>query len=112
VTESLNSFGVTFSLNYHIRLAFSLTESSKQPTIFSVQTLSNIAIVLGSIGMIYCAIKVPFTTYLWELKDDQKAYKFLGKVNGYYVWLGSWFLVLLGTVLQLIIPWLSLLAID
>src|SRR4030095_5729958 len=23
-------------------------------------------------------VKVPFTTYLWELKDDQKAYKFLG----------------------------------
>lgn len=72
-----------------------------------MQTLSNLAIVFGSIGMIYFAINFPFSTHLWELKDDQKAYKFLGKVNGYYFWLGSWYLILLGAVLQLIIPWLS-----
>jgi len=73
-----------------------------------MQTFANLAVVLGSIGMIYFAMKFPFSTHLWELKDDPKAHKFLGKINGYYFWLWSWYLILLGAVLQLITPWLPL----
>jgi|RhiMetdeSRZDD1v2_1073273.scaffolds.fasta_scaffold3383503_1 hypothetical protein len=71
-----------------------------------MQTIANFAIVLGSVGMIYFAVNFPFSTHLWELKDDKKAHKFLGIINGYHFWLGSWFLILVGAFLQLILPWL------
>jgi hypothetical protein len=71
-----------------------------------MQTIANLATVLGAVGMMYFAVKFPFSTHLWELEDDQKAHKFLGKVNGYHFWLWSWFLILVGAFLQLILPWL------
>jgi hypothetical protein len=71
-----------------------------------MQTLANFAVLLGSIGMIYFAMKFPFSTNLSDLKYDEKAHKFLGKINGYRFWLWSWSFILLGTFLQLIIPWL------
>jgi len=77
-----------------------------------MQTFSNLAIVLGSIGMIIFAMKFPFSTNLSDLKYDQTAYKFLGKVNGYYFWLASWYLILLGAVFQLILPWLPMLTLQ
>jgi hypothetical protein len=40
-----------------------------------MQTIANLAIVLGSVGMIYFAVNFPFSTHLWELKDDQKAHR-------------------------------------
>jgi hypothetical protein len=67
-----------------------------------MQFWSNVLLALGSAGMFYYAVKFPFSTHLWELKDDPKAYKFLGILNGYYFWLASWFLILLGSVIPLI----------
>lgn len=43
-----------------------------------MQFWSNVLIALGSAGMFYYAVKFPFSTHLWELKDDRKAHKFLG----------------------------------
>jgi hypothetical protein len=72
-----------------------------------MQMIANLAIVLGSVGMIYFALKFPFSTYPGDLKYD-RTHKFLGIVNGYHFWFVSWFLLLAGALLQLILPWLPL----
>ncbi len=71
-----------------------------------MQFWSNLFIAVGSAGMFYYAFRFPFSTHLWELKESPKEDKLFGLVNGYYFWLGSWFLILLGSILPLI-PYLS-----
>jgi len=60
--------------------------------------LPPILVVLGSIGMILFASKFPFTTAIWELKHTKERVLFL---NGYYVWVLSWFFIIAGALIQL-----------
>lgn len=67
-------------------------------------SLSYIFIITGSIGMMVFATKFPFSTKMKDLKYASE--RFLG-LNGYGVWMVSWFLIILGTTIQLIVYWIT-----
>jgi hypothetical protein len=69
-----------------------------------VFSLSYIFIILGSLGMIIFANKFSFSTRIKDLKLTNE--KFLG-LNGYKIWIGSWSLIIFGTIIQLVIPWIK-----
>jgi len=58
-----------------------------------------VLVILGSIGMILLASKFPTTTAMWQLKYWKKRVLFL---NGYHLWILSWCLIILGSVIQLL----------
>jgi hypothetical protein len=68
-------------------------------------SLSYLAIIFGSIGMIFFATKFPFSTSIRDLKLVTE--RFLG-LNGYIVWWLSWSLIIVGTGMQLIDFWIQL----
>ena len=53
-------------------------------------------VILGSVGMIVYT-RFPTVSAIWELKHC--ATRVLG-LNGYYWWIISWLLILLGTAIQ------------
>ena len=65
-------------------------------------TISYLLIILGSCGMVVFATKFSLASSPWQLKLTKE--RFLG-LNGYQVWIVSWFSIILGTSLQLIILW-------
>ena len=69
-----------------------------------VISLSYIFVILGSVGMIIFATKFPFSTRIQDLKYADE--KILG-LNGYQVWMFSWLLIILATVIQLINYWIA-----
>lgn len=60
--------------------------------------LSYSSIIFASIGMILFATKFPFSTSIWQLKYAKERVLWL---NGCQLWVISWFLVILGTTIQL-----------
>lgn len=65
-------------------------------------TASYLLVIVGSGGMIVFAVRFPFASGIWELKHAKE--RFL-RLNGYQVWVYSWFAILLGTVGQIIATW-------
>jgi hypothetical protein len=62
-------------------------------------SLAYVLVVCGSIGMIIFATKFPLSSRNKDLRHSEE--RFLG-LNGYQVWLYSWLLIILGTIMQLI----------
>jgi hypothetical protein len=65
-----------------------------------IMALSYVCIIIGSIGLMKFAEFFPFTMYLWEQEYTGK--KKFG-LNGYEWWRYSWWFIIIGTTLQLII---------
>lgn len=67
-------------------------------------SLSYILIVIGSVGMILFSTKFPCSTRIKDLSSTN--HRLLG-LDGFQVWIGSWFCIILGTLIQLINYWVS-----
>lgn len=65
-------------------------------------TVSYISIICGSIGMMVFATRFSFSSRIKDLELMPE--RFLG-LNGYRVWWWSWFLIILGTAIQLLDFW-------
>jgi hypothetical protein len=66
-------------------------------------SFSSVLIICGSAGMILFASRFPFSTSIKELKfSDERWYG----LNGYEVWVWSWCLIIIGTVIQLLSYWI------
>ncbi len=67
-----------------------------------ILTVSYLLIITGSAGMMVFASKFPLASGgIWELKYT------LGflSLNGYQIWISSWFAILLGTAGQILATW-------
>jgi hypothetical protein len=58
-----------------------------------------VLVMAGSIGMFVFASWFPFSTRIKDLKDMHKG---PWGLNGYYVWMGAWGAILVGTFGQMI----------
>ncbi len=70
-----------------------------------VFTVSYALVIVGSGGMIAFAYKFPLAGGgIWQLKHTSERFLTL---NGYQVWVSSWFAILLGTAGQILATWYS-----
>jgi len=68
-------------------------------------TISYFLVIVGSGGMIVFACKFPLAGGgIWQLKHASERFLWL---NGYQVWVFSWFAILLGTAGQILATWCS-----
>jgi hypothetical protein len=67
-------------------------------------SLSYISVIAGSLGLAAFATMFGFATNLDEYRVSEQ--KFIG-LNGAQVWIGSWILIIVGTVGQLVIFWIG-----
>lgn len=65
-------------------------------------SLAYISVIAGSLGLAAFATKFGFATNLDENRVTGQ--KFIG-LNGVQVWIGSWMLIIVGTIGQLLIFW-------
>jgi hypothetical protein len=61
-------------------------------------------VVLGSVGMITFGLRFNLTTSLWEQRYSQV--RFYG-FNGYWLWILSWIFIVVGTLGQVALVWIS-----
>jgi len=67
-------------------------------------SLSYISVIAGSLGLAAFATKFGFATNLDDYRLSEKT--FMG-LNGAQVWIGSWVLIVAGTIGQLVMLWIS-----
>lgn len=79
---------------------------AETPNILSkaVATISGLLVVLGSIGMVVFATRFPFST---RIRDLELTGERVGRLNGYQVWKYSWFVIIGGTLGQILATWLN-----
>lgn len=96
-----------FSLFVFLYAIFKGGESMQEHNYYSItrmvfMTISYVAIICGSFGMMAFATRFSFSNRIKDLELLPE--RFLG-LNGYRVWWWSWFLIILGTAIQLADFW-------
>ncbi len=87
-----------------LRTNGTIYEETKMLVAKIIFTVSYLLVIVGSSGMVVFAIRFPLASSIWELKHAKE--RFL-RLNGYQVWVFSWFAILFGTVGQIIATWCS-----
>jgi hypothetical protein len=67
-------------------------------------TVSGLLVVLGSIGMVAFATRFPFSS---RIRDLELTPERVCGLNGYEVWKYAWFVIIIGTLGQVLAGWLK-----
>lgn len=69
-----------------------------------IVTVSAFLVVVGSIGMVVFATRFPFSTRIRDLESTMER---VCGLNGYQVWKYAWFVIIIGTLGQVLAAWLK-----